>query len=231
MTDDPLQTLRDAREAARRGAHAEALEKYLWFHHHALEHSPSLTGVRLSYAISEWVELGNAYPPAMDALESIQNNNLRLLKEGSCERRRFHDFASINRYLSRSELTTTMFAELAEHQPEFARACFRSALPALIRTRSFALARRFVTSPNEQLDTHLSQFATVLNTRRRTIHDDVLIGVFATHLRQLLSIFEELDENEEANVLQGKAIEALTDPLDQEEVRRQLLCARSMISR
>ncbi len=77
MTDDPLQTLRDARDAARRGAHAEALEKYLWFHHHALEHRPSLTGVRLSYAISEWVELGNAYPPAREALESIQNNNLR----------------------------------------------------------------------------------------------------------------------------------------------------------
>src|SRR5712691_4761867 len=56
MTDDPLQTLRDARDAARRGAHAEALEKYLWFHHHALEHRPSLTGVRLSYAISEWVQ-------------------------------------------------------------------------------------------------------------------------------------------------------------------------------
>src|SRR6266704_2799871 len=163
MTDDPLQTLRDARDAARRGAHAEALEKYLWFHHHALEH------------------------------------------------RRFHDFSSINRYLGRSELTTTMFAELAEHQPEFARACFRVALTALIQTRSFALARRFVTSPNEQLDTHLSQFARALNTRRRTIYDDALIGVFATRLRQLLSIFEEVGENEEANVLQRKAIEALTD--------------------
>src|SRR6266567_2127889 len=223
MTDDPLQTLRDARDAARRGAHAEALEKYLWFHHHALEHRPSLTGVRLSYAISEWVELGNAYPPAREALELIQDNNLRLLKEGSCEHRRFHDFASINRYLGRSELTATMFAELAEHQPEFARACFRVALTALIQTRSFALARRFVTSPNEQLDPHLSQFARALNTRRRTINDDALLGVFATRLRQLLSIFEEVGENEEANVLQRKAIEALTDPQDQEEVRRQLL--------
>jgi|ERR1700687_693998 len=223
MTDDALQVLRDAREAARRGAHAEALEKYLWFHHHALEHSPALAGVRLSYAISEWVELGNAYPPALEALESIQSNNLRLLKEGSCERRRFHDFASINRYLGRFELTTTLFAELAEHQPEFAQTCFRVALPALVRTRSFALARRFVSSPNEHLDNHLAQFATVLNTRRRTDHDDVLIGVFATHLRQLLIIFEELGENEEANLLQSKAVEALTDPLDQEELRRQLL--------
>ena len=52
MTDDALQMLRDARQAARRGAHAEALGKYLWFHHHALEHSPALAGVRLSYAIS-----------------------------------------------------------------------------------------------------------------------------------------------------------------------------------
>ena len=223
MTDDPLQVLTDAREAARRGAYAEALEKYLWFHHHALEQRPSLTGVRLSYAISEWVELGNAYPPAMDALESIQSNNLRLLKEGSCERLVFQEFASINRYLGRFELTTYLFAELAEHQPEFAQTCFRAALPALVRTRSFALARRFVCSPKEQLDSHLAQFATVMNTRLRTVHDDALLGVFATRLRQLSNIFEELGEDEEANLLQSKAIEALTDPLDQEEVRRQLL--------
>ena len=223
MADDALQTLRDAREAARRGAHAEALEKYLWFHHHALDHDPALAGVRLSYAISEWVDLGNAYPPALEALESIQSNNLRLLREGSCEHSRFHDFASINRYLGRAELTRTLFAEMAEHQPEFARRCFRSALPALVRTRSFALARRFVSSPNEQLDNHLAQFATVLNTRRRTSHDDTLIGVFATHLRQLLSVFEGLGESEAANLLQSKAIEALTDPVDQEELRRQLV--------
>lgn len=223
MTDDALQALRDAREAARRGAHSEALEKYLWFHHHALEHDPALAGVRSSYVISEWVELGKAYPPAQEALESIQSKNLRLLKEGSCERLRFHDFASINQYLGRSELTTTLFAELAEHQPEFARTCFRSALPALLRTRSFALARRFVSSPNEQLDNHLAQLAKVLNARRRTGDDDTLIGVFATQLRQLLSIFEELGENKEANLLQSKAVEALTDPLDQEELRRQLV--------
>lgn len=223
MTDDAVQVLRDAREAARRGAHAEALEKYLWFHHHALEHSPALAGVRSSYAISEWVKIGKAYPPALEALESIQSNNLRLLKEGSSEFLRFHDFASINRHLGRFELTTTLFAELAERQPEFAQRCFHAALPALVQTRSFALARRFVSSPNEQLDNHLAQFATVLNTRRRADHDDALIGVFATHLRRLLSIFEELGENEEANLLQSKAIEALTDPLDQEELRRQLL--------
>ena len=223
MADDALQALRDAREAARRGAHAEALEKYLWFYHHALDHDPALAGVRLSHAISEWVKIGNVYPPALEALESIQSDNLRLLKQGSSERLRFHEFASINRYLGRSELTTTLFAELAEHQPEFARRCFRSALPALVRTRSFALARRFVSSPNEQLDNHLAQFATVLNTRRRTVDDDIVIGIFATDLRQLLRIFEELGEDEEANVLQRKAIEALTDPRDQDEVRRQLL--------
>jgi hypothetical protein len=38
--------------------------------------------------------------------------------------------------------------------------------------------------------------ATVLNARQCTRDDDVFVGVFATHLRQLLSIFEELGENE-----------------------------------
>jgi hypothetical protein len=54
-------------------------------------------------------------------------------------------------------------------------------------------------------------------------HDDAILGLFATHLRRLLSIFEELGEKEDANLLEGRAITALTDPLDQEEVRRQLV--------
>ncbi|MDX1982468.1 MAG: hypothetical protein SFV51_19490, partial [Bryobacteraceae bacterium] len=64
MTEDPRQILAGARLDARQGDYAEALQKYLWFHHHALEHDMALSGVRLSYALNEWWELGKAYPPA-----------------------------------------------------------------------------------------------------------------------------------------------------------------------
>jgi hypothetical protein len=224
MTEDPRQILKAARHAARQGAHAEALEKYLWFHRHALDHNLALGGVRLSYAIAEWFELGKVYPPARDALESVQAETLRSLQAGSNDRREFHDFAAINERLGRSELTSSVFREIAERQPEFAKECFRLALRSLIRTRDFALARRFATSPKERLDSHLAWFAKVLlNERRPSLHDDAFIGIYARSVRELSSVFEGVGEHEEAELLQSKAIEELANPSDREELRRQLL--------
>lgn len=223
MADDPGQILREARNAVRQGDHADALEKYLWFHRHALEHDPAMAGVRLSYAISEWVELGAVYPPAREALESIQLSNLRSLRDGSHNARQFHDFSSINEQLGRYDLTSSLFAAIAEREPEFARKCFPFARFALIRTGNFALARRFVSSPAEQLDTPLARLAEAINKVSRTAHAEVWIGVYAKHVRQTSSIFEGVGENEEATLLQMKATEALADPGNREELRRQLL--------
>lgn len=52
------EALRQARQFVKSHEYAAALEKYIWFHHHALEIDRNLVGVRLSYAISEWVALG-----------------------------------------------------------------------------------------------------------------------------------------------------------------------------
>jgi hypothetical protein len=223
MVDDPGQVLREARNAVRQGAHADALEKYLWFHRHALEPDPAMFGVRLSYAISEWGELGAVYSPAREALESIQLSNLRSLQDGSHNARQSHDFSSVNEHLGRHDLTSSLFAAIAEREPEFAKKCSPFARFALIRTGRFALARGFVSSPTERLDTSLARLAEVINKGLHRAHDEALIGVYAKHVRQKSSIFEGVGENEEAALLQMKATEVLADPGDREELRRQLL--------
>jgi tetratricopeptide (TPR) repeat protein len=223
MTVDPGQVLKDARNAVRRGDYAEALEKYLWFYHHALEHDESFSGVRLSYAIYEWIELGEVYPPAREALESIQSSNLRLLQDGSRNPSLFHDFASINKGLGRDELTSGVFAGLAESDPKFARRCFPFALAAVMSTGNLALARRFVRSPTQQLDTSLARLAALINKGVDSAQNEILIGLYAKHVRQISSIFEGVGEREEAALLQMKATEALTDSSLREELRRQLL--------
>jgi hypothetical protein len=64
MTEaDPKEILRQARQLVKSEQYAAALEKYIWFHDHALDADRALAGVRLSYAILEWVDLGGLYPP------------------------------------------------------------------------------------------------------------------------------------------------------------------------
>src|SRR5258705_11073209 len=96
MNIDPSQVFREARNLDKMGAYAEALEKHLWFHENALVHDPSLYGVRLSFALRHWVKLGDLYPPARAALESVRDVKTIALREGSLDRELFQDVASIN---------------------------------------------------------------------------------------------------------------------------------------
>jgi hypothetical protein len=60
-TGDPLD---DARRLAADGKFEQALQKRIWLHDHVLETHPNYYGVRLSFALAEWVELGKEYPKA-----------------------------------------------------------------------------------------------------------------------------------------------------------------------
>lgn len=64
---------KNAHEAARDGRYEEALREHIWFHDHALAKQPSLYGVRLSYALADWVDFGKVYPPALAALQAVRD--------------------------------------------------------------------------------------------------------------------------------------------------------------
>jgi hypothetical protein len=53
----------------------------MWYFNHALEYQPGQVGVRLSFALSDWVELGRSYPKALQALIEIRDHDLQLLNE------------------------------------------------------------------------------------------------------------------------------------------------------
>ena len=61
---NPDKILREAQDDARAGRYPDALAKHVWFHENALTYAPAMYGVRLSFALSYWVNLGNLYPPA-----------------------------------------------------------------------------------------------------------------------------------------------------------------------
>jgi hypothetical protein len=52
--EDMQKYLADTQEMVRQGKHQEALDRFIWFHEHALENDRGMTGVRLSFALSYW---------------------------------------------------------------------------------------------------------------------------------------------------------------------------------
>ena len=66
---DPRDILGEARDDREHGRYELALEKHVWFHENALTFRPSLAGVRLSYALDDWLQLAARYPPALESPE------------------------------------------------------------------------------------------------------------------------------------------------------------------
>src|SRR5258708_507286 len=73
---DVQRALEDAERFQREGKYAQSLERHIWYHQNALKYAPAQSGVRLSFALSDWAELGKVYPKALAALRSTRDEAL-----------------------------------------------------------------------------------------------------------------------------------------------------------
>lgn len=148
---DPRAILDEARADARDGRYADALAKHLWFHNEALKHSRALYGVRLSFALGGWVDLGAQYPPARAALKQVRDEAIEALRTGSDYYEAFHDVASINTELKAEAETVALFRWLDREAPDRARAVYRIAEPILVRAKAYKLCGKYLDPQNAYL--------------------------------------------------------------------------------
>jgi hypothetical protein len=138
---------KNAQEAAREGRYEEALREHIWFHDNALAEQPSLYGVRLSYALADWVELGKVYRPALVALRAVRDEKSAKLQNGDGDRALFHDVRAINESLTEHESTYRLFVQLMKANPPMAKECADLAIPSIVHAKDFDLARTFIDNP------------------------------------------------------------------------------------
>jgi hypothetical protein len=144
---DPYKILNEARDDRDGGRYADALAKHVWFHENALKYQPSLYGVRLSFALSDWGELSDLYPPALLTLKTVRDEAVKKVREANGEEDSFHvfhDFAAINRALKEKSKTTELFVWLDANKPKAAKRAFRVAEPALIESKQYRLCGKYI---------------------------------------------------------------------------------------
>lgn len=137
----------NAVKVSREGCHEEALQEFIWFHHHALEEDPALYGVRRSFALGLWTELGKAYPKALDALRSTRSDKAEALLRGEGGPELFLDIAAIDAQFGDTAPTYALFLRLTNAFPDLAQQCERHALPAIVDAQDYALAARLMPAP------------------------------------------------------------------------------------
>lgn len=144
---DPEKVLARARHYRLQGQYAKALKDHLWFHENALQYNPALYGVRLSFALEEWIALGADFPDAIRALAEIRDRKTELLEKGLGLPEIFHDVQSINRCLHEPQKTVALIKRLCESDFETAKQCYDLAKADLIASGEFALCNRLMDAP------------------------------------------------------------------------------------
>ena len=221
--------LRKARTLALEGHFEEALAEFEWFHENSLIEDPSLRGVRRSFALSYWVELGEQYLPARRALVALRDRNTASLLVGLQDTALFQDIAAINFYLGDELATYHLFSILDERAPNFAIDCFDAAIDSIVANNDFRLARSYIPDPEVALSALLRDFNEAVkrafelsNKRHRVIRLQGETHNFVSYVQLLLNIVRHTDGVAEAKQLASAALSGVSEEIIRRRVGRKL---------
>jgi tetratricopeptide (TPR) repeat protein len=213
--DEVEWALNDARRLAKAGDYAGALEKQVWFHNNALAIRPEYYGVRLSFALADWVELGKKYPPALEKLKSIRDVKVARLSAGTTDRDLFHDVVAINEYLGETKQTVDLFRKIDASNPEFASKVFDLADSALLESGEYQLAKKYLGDPEERLAHAKANFDDGMKwaaekggeSARRAFEK-----IFTDEVVGIITILRETGNRESAKKIQSEALVVFNGP-------------------
>jgi hypothetical protein len=145
-TPEPSTILREAERDARAGRYDDALAKHVWYHENALKHDRGQTGVRLSFALSDWLELGERYPPALAKLEAYRQEARKQVLASKAREvfDKFADFAAISEKVDKENEIVELFVELDEKHPKLAPRAYIVADDHLIAAEKFELCGKYL---------------------------------------------------------------------------------------
>jgi hypothetical protein len=145
---DPHKILHSAVDDTRAGAHADALANFLWFHHNALRHDQAFAGVRLSFALSYWLDLAGVYAPARSAFLRTRHEAEAAFTADPSSFDIFHELAAMNQYLGDGMRTADAFSRVAHQDAAAAGRLYHVAEPFLIAAGRYEECGPFLDPPN-----------------------------------------------------------------------------------
>ncbi len=217
---NPQQILSEAKTDANARRYEDALAKHVWFHENALKINPGLYGVRLSFALGDWAELGAAYPPALEKLKSIRDSAADRVRESDQPHEDFHDFESINKTLKESGKTKDLFLWLDSHKPEIAKALFNLAQPALVEAKEYSLCGRYL-EPDKSFEQSRKNYRELKKmaqrqTAQNVSHGDRLLDFaeknFANQTTTLVALLVANERKADADRIAAEALKERNDP-------------------
>ena len=133
------------------GSYEEALQRYLWYFDHSRHHAGQ-QGVRISFALSDWIELGRRYPKARQALLDIRDADTREFSAGRGYADLFQEVAAINHYLNDDQATLALFKTTQQLDKTLAQQCFGQVQSLLVQKGEYDLCLSYLGDPQANFE-------------------------------------------------------------------------------
>jgi predicted Ser/Thr protein kinase/uncharacterized membrane protein (DUF485 family) len=193
----------EAKDLMNRGHFDEALGRQIWFFNHAAQFDPGYAAVRLSFALSDWMELARRYPKALQALTEVRDRDVAEFAAGRGHSQLFQEVENINRQLGQPEATCKLCQTIADKDPGLAGQCYYYAQKVLLEQGQYQLCSRFMGDPQARFNSARSQIKT---------HGMNYLNYFVSQVCTLVEILVGTGHNTEAEDISAQAIAVLDDP-------------------
>lgn len=151
-SSDPDQWLRLARDWAKQGRNDDALRAHRFYHRHSAGRAGH-GGVRLSFAVVDWADLGKKYPPALKALRDVRDRSARDALGPPFSQELFWDTLAINWALADREATYRFVGAVeAAHPDEIAGNLTDEVRQVLMDRREYERCLRWMGDPMGKLE-------------------------------------------------------------------------------
>ena len=211
----PSVILDEARDDTRAKRYSLALAKHIWFHKNALKYEPSLVGVRLSFALSDWMSLGKEYPPALEKLKSIRDALEARVQSGEDIAKEFHDLVAINRYLGDDQRSVESFKAFEKNHPNSAPLVFLYTRNALIKAKEYETYAKYIRGTSDffeikEMFERGKKSADRMPDQGKSLLE-YLDESFRHETATLVAVLVNVDRKEEANEIADIAEELIDD--------------------
>ena len=208
--------LQKTKELIHEKEYKEALKRSIWFHNNALNHDASMFSVRLSFALADWKQLADKYPPAHKALLKTRDKKIKQLLDDKTNPVLFLDVLSINRALHLEKENVILFEKLALEKPSFIKKHWKLAKKDLFENNRFDILKKYIGNPLKEFQSnfkvHLKNSDicdpnSEYEQRRRSYSEER----FIYKTLQLIEMALVLGDKNMAQEIQQKALELVDD--------------------
>lgn len=205
----PDTVLDQAIQLAEHGKWDESLKKFIWYRENAIIIDATQSYDRNTIALKKWVELGEQYTPAIEALRNIRDDNVLRLMEGEANAKVFEDIVAINEYLKESKRTAEIFKWYDAIHPEFAASIYGHSEKALFEAQEYSLAKKYSGNLELRYSKVKSDFQKDLSEKMSSESPKKLEKNFSDQVVMLITMLEKYGDLKLARKIQADALSIL----------------------